>query len=446
MRLRLFLGLILTSVLTAVYCRADDAMPAAAQDSQQGKNVVLWISIDGCRGDYVDRGVSPFLKSMMEHGEYTEHLTPIFPSLTFPSHSSEATGVLPGVHGIVSNKFYDMSIGKDYDMPTMGPAQLEAEPIWQTATRQGIRTAVWDWPLSSNEGELPASTTRATVFDPSSKFDVNEHDVDRLGKLVEAYRKDSENPDNKQPLQLLMGYAFAIDHAGHGDGPESEGTTKAIHEVDSALQKTVGEVAEIFKQHMHPDQGDKLYVLITTDHGMDTIKYLVNIKRLMGRADVPSPDPVRADWSGSIANIYLNDVPGPEREATKKSILENLKKANCLKFWTREELPEKWALTNPTRTGDIVVSLDPGYYFTRNDVAEPVAAETDPKALKGMHGYDPAMDDKMQGFMALERWGSDQPGVDLGKIDTLRIHPTVAKLLGIKPADGAKEAPLDIPK
>jgi predicted AlkP superfamily pyrophosphatase or phosphodiesterase len=264
--------------------------------------------------------------------------------------------------------------------------------------------------------------------------------------LVNAYRKDFDNSENKEPLRLLMGYAFAIDHAGHGDGPESEGTTKAVHEVDQALAKTVGEVADIFKQHMHPDQGDTLYVLITTDHGMDTIKMLVNLKWLMGRADVPSPDPVRAEWAGSIANIYLNDVPGAEREAVKKSILDNLRKASYLKCWTRDELPQKWEYGNPTRTGEIVVSLNPGYYFTKNDVAAPVPAESEPRALKGMHGYDPEMDDKMLGFMVFSRWGSDQPGHDLGPISTLRLHPTVAKLLGINPAAGAKAAPIDLPQ
>src|SRR5688572_27629136 len=70
-----------------------DQQPAAAQD--QAKNVVLWISVDGFRGDYVDRGETPYLQSLMKHGAYTKQLVPVFPSLTFPSHVSEATGVLP---------------------------------------------------------------------------------------------------------------------------------------------------------------------------------------------------------------------------------------------------------------------------------------------------------------------------------------------------------------
>ena len=70
-------------------------------------------------------------------------------------------------------------------------------------------------------------------------------------------------------------------------------------------------------------------------------------------------------------------------------------------------------------------------------------AEKDPKALKGMHGYDPAEDEKMLGFAVLYRYGSDQPGSDLGKLDTLRLHPTVAKLPGIQPASGATAEPID---
>jgi predicted AlkP superfamily pyrophosphatase or phosphodiesterase len=373
----------------------------------------------------------------MEHGEYTKQLTPMFPSLTFPSHTTEATGVSAAAHGIVSNKFYDTAAAEEFDMPNMTPNQLQSEPIWQTAARQGVRTAVWDWPLSSGESVLPAGSTRATVFDPSNKFDSNESDEQRLEKLVDVYRKDFQNPDNQSPLRLLMGYAFAIDHAGHGEGPESEATTKAVHQVDGVLQKIVGEVADIFNQHMHPDKGDALYVLITTDHGMDTIKTLVNLKRLMGRGDVPAPDPVRSEWAGSLANIYLSDVPGAERESVKQSILENLRKSPFLKCWSRDDLPKQFAYANPSRTGDIVVSLAPGYYFTKNDVKQPVPAASEPRSLKGMHGYDPAEDDKMLGFAVLAKWGSTAPGKNLGPVSTLELHPTVAKLLGIKPAAGA---------
>ena len=50
-----------------------------------------------------------------------------------------------------------------------------------------------------------------------------------------------------------------------------------------------------------------------------------------------------------------------------------------------------------------------------------------------MHSYDPAEDKEMLGFSSCAV-GATVPGRDVGELDTLRIHPTVAKLLGIEPA------------
>jgi predicted AlkP superfamily pyrophosphatase or phosphodiesterase len=88
---------------------------ARGEATPAGKNVVLWISMDGFRGDYVDRGQSPFLHSLMDHSCYTRQLVPIFPSLTFPNHISEVTGVRPGVHGIISNRYLDLPSGKIFN-------------------------------------------------------------------------------------------------------------------------------------------------------------------------------------------------------------------------------------------------------------------------------------------------------------------------------------------
>jgi hypothetical protein len=420
----------------------DAAKPAQAA----GKTVVLWISVDGFRGDYIDRNISPFLSSLMEHGVYTRKFTPVFPSLTFPNHVSEATGVTPGVHGIVSNKFYDTALGKQFSMPS-DPNMLQAEPIWLTCARQGVPAAVLDWPLSQGEEALPKDSPRAAKFNP--RYDPDLTDEARMQKVVDAFRASFDPPADTAdptkpasgPLQLLMGYCHDVDSAGHKYGPDAEETNKAIKTEDEILAKIVGQVVNIFNEKMHPDQGDKLYILITTDHGMAPVRNLVNLKKILG-ADVPAS--VIGLTAGSFGLVYLDSVPGAEREGVKQKIAENLRKIPYAKFWLREELPSHWQPANATRTGDIVVSLDPGYDFTgKPDAPESAAIETDPRALKGMHGYDPALEPAMLGFAVLSRYGSDKPGVDLGVVDNLRIHPTVAKLLGIQPAAGAKAAPLE---
>ncbi len=62
-----------------------------------------------------------------------------------------------------------------------------------------------------------------------------------------------------------------------------------------------------------------------------------------------------------------------------------------------------------------------------------VAASEPPTASKGMHGYPVEEDPEMYGVMFLARYPQDFGGKDLGEVNWDQYHPTVAKLLGIKP-------------
>jgi predicted AlkP superfamily pyrophosphatase or phosphodiesterase len=421
--------------------------PEIAARNPASQNTVLWISVDGFRGDYVDRGKSPFLRTLMEHGLYSRQLVPVFPSLTFPSHVSEVTGVLPGVHGIVSNKYFDTITGQEFNL-SVCPQALRAEPIWFTATRQGVRTAVIDWPLSEGQDQLPAGTLRTACFNPD--FDTDLTDRERLGQLVEKYRADFDRPLVNGalpggPLRLLMGYAYGVDKAGHKQGPTSKAVDHAIGEMDQMLQQIVGEVAAQFNKHMDPKSVDALWVLLTTDHGMSDVKQMVNIRHLMGD-DLPAddvPESVIAATSGGLAHLYFHRVAASQREAVKERVLARLRKVSFGKVWTREELPAEWGYDAPGRTGDLVFSMDQGYAFSGRDDVTIAPVDSDTEFPRGMHSYDPAVNKEMLGFCVLARIGSTAPGRDVGPLDSLRIHPTVAKLLGIEPAAGATGQPLD---
>lgn len=99
---------------------------------------VHWISIDGVRPDYLERGDTPFFDRLIAEGAYSLEHEVVFPSFTFPSHVSQATGVPVREHGIPHNRFHDSETGRTHSYS--GDSRLlEAEPIWTTAARQGLR-------------------------------------------------------------------------------------------------------------------------------------------------------------------------------------------------------------------------------------------------------------------------------------------------------------------
>jgi predicted AlkP superfamily pyrophosphatase or phosphodiesterase len=362
----------------------------------------------------------------MHEGAYTHHLTPAFPSLTFPSHTTEATGVYVDGHGIPGNAFYDTTTGQTLRFPD-DSSLVRAEPIWITAERQGLRTAVIDWPLSGSE----TGPFKADYF--NNAFDNSLTDAQRVQNLLDLWTADK----GATPLRLLIGYMHDVDTVGHAKGPDSKQVLDALLDDDAVLQHALTQATALFDARMKPQ--DELYFVITTDHGMSTVKTEINAQRLIG-AD--NSHGVHIVTSGPVANIFLNDIPQAQRDARRTAILQTLKAEPAVEAFAKADLPARWHYDDPTRVGDIVAVLKQGNSWEglRNAVRMP-AVQGGPL---GMHGYAPEEDPEMQGFAVIWRYRHKLGGIDLGKVDTVQLEPTIAAILGIQPAPGAAAMPLPV--
>ena len=403
---------------------------AEAQSIDPPLVVVIWISVDGLRGDYIDTADTPFLERFLLEGAYSRELIPVFPSLTFPSHVSQCTGAPVRDHGIIANALYDIENDRRWSYPNDNSAIL-CEPIWNTASRQGRRTAVFDWPVSQKQTGPDA----AAYFTQS--YNTSLSDQQRLEQLWDAWARDRD----PQPLQLLMGYFPGVDSTGHKYGPNAPETKHAVKEADDLLAESF----HLCEQHIRQNYGDNVvwYFIVSTDHGMDDIHTLVSLRGLLGEAH---GDDVRSVTSGSVGNIFLDFVSDPEaRDALRELMLQQLNRHDFVHAYAREELPADWAYDCPGRTGDIVVSIDPGYFFSEapGPTPGPPIRPVDPdRGPLGMHGYPLADCPQMYGFFGIWRSGEPLGGVDLGPVDSLRLHSTVANLLDIAPAPTALNDPL----
>lgn len=401
---------------------------AARAQTPPGQATLVWISMDGVRADYLDRGNLPFFKRLQTEGAFSRHFQPSFPPITFPSHCSEATGVPVEKHGITGNNFYDSATQQSYHFPG-DSTLLQAEPIWLTAERQGVRTLVYDWPLSQAEhGPL-----HADYF--NEKYEDAPSDGDRLNRLLDTWRNDAAAPPaGHPPLRLIMGYVNVADHVGHQEGPDSPAIADAMQALDANLASFHERALALWKERAQP--GDRLYLLLTTDHGMSKVDYLVHLEKMLGV--VPNQPEVNVQTVGNIGSVF---VSGPDREKRLADYIEKLKAWPFVRVFRREDLPKKWGYAHPTRVGDLVAILPKGYTFSRAS-PQPVSEGNNPK---GMHGYPVEENPEMEGVTLL--WRDPQPigGKDFGPVSWDQYHPTAARLLGIKPAEGAMGKALSVP-
>ena len=85
---------------------------------------------------------------LADQGEIATHgITPIFPSLTYPNHTSMVTGAYSAEHGIYHNRIFS---------PTEGPTDawnwyesaIRVPTLWQVAEKAGLKVAILRWPAS----------------------------------------------------------------------------------------------------------------------------------------------------------------------------------------------------------------------------------------------------------------------------------------------------------
>ena len=108
---------------------------------------VVVISVDGLKPEYYleDRWPTPAMRQVLMRGAHAEVVRSIFPSLTYPAHTTMATGALPVRHGIWSNR----AVEPLDDPPWLRDARLIRVPaLWDAVHAAGGTTASLNWPLT----------------------------------------------------------------------------------------------------------------------------------------------------------------------------------------------------------------------------------------------------------------------------------------------------------
>ena len=280
------------------------------------KTPLILISMDGFRWDYFDKTDTPNFDILIKGGSRAKSLVPVFPTKTFPNHITIATGNYPINHGIIANRMYDSVFNEEYyigegSKPVLDGKWYEAEPIWVTVEKSGLKSMTMFWPASEAEimGYRP---TEYFVYAGSVSHD------DRLNQVLRWIDYTKE----KQPSFISL-YFSHTDTYGHKYGPESNEIKDAIKEMDRTIGLLLSGLVE-------RKMINAVNIMLVSDHGMATTSAdsVVFLDDFIALTDIRV-----VDWT-PVSSII------PKNEA--QTAYNKLKKANNnLNVFKKGLLPER---------------------------------------------------------------------------------------------------------
>ena len=394
----LFRFLIVATSLLLVACRPE-VLPAE-------RAIVVLVSIDGFRWDYLDRYEPPNVRQLAATGIRAEGLIPQFPSKTFPNHYTIVTGLKLASHGIISNNMRASDIPGEFSLSNRDvladPRWWGGEPIWNTAEKQGRIAAAMFWPGS----ETVIDGRQATYWTP---FDDRMPNEDRVARVL-AWLK---LPDGKRPSFLTL-YFSEVDNAGHDEGPESEAVRAAVQRVDRSIGELIAGVKAI-------GLADRVHYVVVSDHGMAALSpdRMIVLDTLI---DVAEMDVV--DWAPVLGL-------SPKDGDVEKLYAALRDKHPHLHVYRRDEIPAVYGIAGHPRLPPVVGIADEGWYITSKREVDRWG-QPDRRAPGGTHGYD-ARATSMQGVF-IASGPRLKSGITVAPFENIHIYEFMCAVLGLTPA------------
>ncbi|KAL8947759.1 MAG: hypothetical protein Q9222_005999 [Ikaeria aurantiellina] len=393
----------------------------------------ILISLDGFRADFLQRGLTPTLNSFIAEGVSPKYMLPSFPSVTFPNHYTLVTGLHPESHGVVGNTFWDPELNEGFfytdSTRSMQPKWWAGgEPLWVTAEKQNVTTAIHMWPGS----EAHIMSLEPTFLD---KFNPNEdlsRKVDRILELLDTPGSSPEPAIAARP-QLIAAYVPVVDADGHTYGPNSTEIRSTIKNVDNMLHSLFGGLNQRNLTKI-------VNVVVVSDHGMAT----TSTDRLIQLDDLIDLDMVdRIDgWP-----LYgLRPKNPADLQGLYDTLLVEAKHDDHFDVYTKDTMPERYHFSNNDRIAPLWVIPKTGWAIVHKEDFDVKDAKAKGQVYhpKGLHGYDHEHPLMRSIFVARGPAFPHLPNSRLEVFQNTEVYNIVCDSLGIqpKPNNGTLRLPL----
>jgi predicted AlkP superfamily pyrophosphatase or phosphodiesterase len=395
----------------------------------------------------------PHFRMLMERGSRVETLRTIYPTVTYPAHTSMITGTYPNKHGVINNE--KLVIGELASDWYWFREANKAETLFDAAKKAGLTTAGVFWPVTGNDPSIDYliaeywsqgkdDSPREAFRRAGTSEELLENVVDRyLPELVERKHPQADifimhctcDIIEKYKPHLLCIHPAHVDDFRHKTGLFNDKVSEGLELVDEWL----GWIIEATKR---AGVFEETNFVVMSDHGQLDIKRTIQpnvILRDHGLISVNEKEEL-VDWqaysksAALSAQIYLKNPNDKEVYDKTYRLLRHMCEEGIYgisQVFTREEINE---LEHLDGDFSFVIETD-GFTTFGNDWRRPLVRSydlSDYRFGRATHGHLP--DKGPQPTLAA--MGPDfAEGVVVNRRPIVDCAPTFAEVLGVELPD-----------
>jgi predicted AlkP superfamily pyrophosphatase or phosphodiesterase len=404
---------------------------------------VVIISIDGMVPDYYTApekiGLKmPTLAMMKSAGAYAEGVEGVYPTVTYPSHTTLVTGVRPAIHGIVQNRIFEAPTEPQTRAWYWYSRALKTETLWTLAKKAGMSTAAVGWPVTVGAeidynvpeiyepGETPPTWKKiAQNSTPGLVEKILGPDYGQSRSVDDRLTAVSEYIIKNHRPNLLLVHLIDLDGAHHRNGPRVKPSIETAELED-------GYVGRIMEATRQAGIFEKTTFFIVSDHGFANIdqKFAPNV--VLAKEGLITLDAngkatgwKAAAWpAGGSCAIMLRDPNDKATEGKVTEIFTRVAKRDhspLKQVIKRDELRRIGAIPQAA----LMLEAAAGYSF--DDALTGSETLSSGETYRGTHGYLPT-NPQMRASLIIYGVGA-RGGAKIPLARMIDVAPTAASLL-----------------